>query len=96
MKLDSNKQESSDLKVFGVGPKDSEIKSEFKSKMSEQNALYLVKHSDLEAKNFNKICVKIVQKVLKWPLQYVIFSKFSWGARLRTSHSIFYSQYASK
>ena len=29
MKLDSNKQESSDLKVFGVGPKDSEIKSEF-------------------------------------------------------------------
>ena len=29
MKLDSNKQESSDLKVFGVGPKDSEIKNEF-------------------------------------------------------------------
>ena len=29
MKLDNNKQESSDLKVFGVGPKDSEIKSKF-------------------------------------------------------------------
>ena len=28
MKLDKSKQESSDLKVFGVGPKDSEIKSE--------------------------------------------------------------------
>ena len=30
MKLDNNKQESSNLKVFGVGPKDSEIKSEDK------------------------------------------------------------------
>ena len=29
MKLDSSKQESSDLKVFGVGPKDSKIKSNF-------------------------------------------------------------------
>ena len=33
--------------------------------MYEQNASYLVKHSDLEAKNLNKICL-IVQKVLKW------------------------------
>ena len=31
MKLDNSKQESSDLKVFGVGPKDTQIKSEFNS-----------------------------------------------------------------
>ena len=30
-------------------------------------------HSDLGAKNVNNICLKIVQKVLKWPLQYVHF-----------------------
>ena len=41
--------------------------------MYEQNALHLVKHSDLGAKNLDKICLKIVQKVLKWPLQYVNF-----------------------
>ena len=64
--------------------------------MYEQNALYLVKHSDLWAKNFNKICVKIVQKVLKWPLQHVYFSKFSGGAHPRTPHSFFYSKYALK
>ena len=29
------------------------------------------------SKNLNKICVKIVQKVLEWPLQYVYFQKFS-------------------
>ena len=43
--------------------------------MYKQNA-YLVKHSDLGAKNLNKICFSIVQKVLKWPLQYEIFKKF--------------------
>ena len=48
--------------------------------MYEQNALYLVKHSDLGAKNLNKICLKIVQKMLKWPLQCVNFQKFSGGA----------------
>ena len=46
----------------------------------EQNASYLVKHSKLGAKNFNKICLKIVQKVLKWPLQYVNFEKISGGS----------------
>ena len=45
--------------------------------MYEQNASYLVKHSDLGANNLNKICLRIVQKVLKWPLQYVNFQKFS-------------------
>ena len=45
--------------------------------MYKQNASYLVKHSDLGAKNLNKVCLKIVQKVLKWPLQYVNFQKFS-------------------
>ena len=44
--------------------------------MYEQNATYLVKQSDLEAKKLNKISQKIVQKVLKWPLQYVNFQKF--------------------
>ena len=44
--------------------------------MYEQNALYLVAHSKLGAKNLNKICIKIVQKVPKWPLRYVIF----WGS----------------
>ena len=45
----------------------------------EQNVSYLVKHSDLGAKNLNKICLKFVQKVLKWPLQFVQFQKFSGG-----------------
>ena len=40
-------------------------------------------------KTFNKICLKIVQKVLKWPLQYVSFQKFSGGARPRTSPQSF-------
>ena len=65
--------------------------------MYEQNASYLVKHSDLGAKNLNKICLKFVQKVLKWPLQYVNFQKFSGGAYPRTPlEPFFYSQYASK
>ena len=34
-----------------------------------------VKHSKLGAKNFNKVCPKTVQSALKWPLQYVKFSK---------------------
>ena len=41
--------------------------------MNKQNASYLVKDSDLRAKNLNKICLKFVQKVLKWTLQYVNF-----------------------
>ena len=41
--------------------------------MYEQNASDLVKYSDLDAKNLNKICLKIVQKVLKWPIQYENF-----------------------
>ena len=44
--------------------------------MYEQNASYLVKHSNLGAKKLNKICLKIVQKVLKWPLEYENFQKF--------------------
>ena len=40
------------------------------SKMYQQNASRLVKHSDLGAKNLNKICLKIVQKVL-----FAIFSR---------------------
>ena len=52
--------------------------------MYEQNVLYLVKHLDLGAKNLNKICLKIVQKVLKWPLQYVNFQEFSGRACPRT------------
>ena len=39
--------------------------------------LYLVKHSTLGAKNMNKFCLKIVQKVLKWPLQHANFQNFS-------------------
>ena len=39
---------------------------------------------DLGAKNFNKMCLKIVQKVLKWPLQYANFQKFSGGVCPRT------------
>ena len=52
--------------------------------MCEQNASYLVKHSDLGAKNLNKICLKIGQKVLKWPLQYVNFQKCFGAACPRT------------
>ena len=59
------------------------------SKMREQTASYLVKHSDLEAKNLNKICLKIVQKVLKWRLQYVNSQKFSGGACPRTPLELF-------
>ena len=47
------------------------------SKMYKQNASYLVKHSDLGVNNMNKICLKIIQKVLKWPLQYGNFQKLS-------------------
>ena len=41
-----------------------------------QNASYLVKHSYLGAKTLKKSCLKIVQKVVKWPLQYVNLQKF--------------------
>ena len=57
--------------------------------MHEQNASYLVKHSDLGAKNFNKISLKIVQKILKWPLQFVNFQKISGRACPRTPRSYF-------
>ena len=36
-----------------------------------------VAYSELGSKNMNKICLKNVQEVLKQPLQYVIFQKFS-------------------
>ena len=52
--------------------------------MCEQNALYLAKHSELGSKNLNKICVKIIQKALKQPLQHVNFQQFSGGACSRT------------
>ena len=39
-----------------------------------------MKHSELGAKNLQKICPKIVQKALKWPLLYVSFQKFFVGA----------------
>ena len=42
-----------------------------------RNASYLVRQSELGAKSLNKICLKIVQKVLKWPLQYANFQKIS-------------------
>ena len=42
------------------------------------------KNLGLGAKSVNKICLKIVQKVLKWPLQYVNFQKFSGRACPRT------------
>ena len=35
-------------------------------------------------KNLNKSCVKIVQKVLEWPLQCVNFQAIFGGARPRT------------
>ena len=43
--------------------------------MFEQNASYLVKHSDLGAKNLHKICLKIVQEVLKLATTVSKFSK---------------------
>ena len=43
--------------------------------MCEEIVSYLVKHSDLGAKDLNKICVKIVQKLLRGSLQYVNFQK---------------------
>ena len=49
-----------------------------------------VKHSKLGAKNFNKICPKSVQNVLKWKLQYVNLQKFSGGACPRTLCSLFF------
>ena len=39
----------------------------------------MVKHSKLGAQHLNKICMKIVQKVLKWPLQYRNFQKIFEG-----------------
>ena len=54
------------------------------SKMCEQNALHLAKHSELGSKNLNKICVKIIQKAQKYPLLYANFQKFSGEACPRT------------
>ena len=62
--------------------------------MYEQNASYLVKHSDLGTKSLN--LPKIVQKVLKWPLQYVNLKKFSRGVCPQTQYNLFYFQYALK
>ena len=45
---------------------------------------YLVKYSDFGAKYSHKICLKIIQKVLKWTLQYANFKKFSGEACPRT------------
>ena len=50
------------------------------SKLCEQNASNLVKNSKLGTKNVNKICLKIVQKALKWPSQCTNFQKYSGGA----------------
>ena len=54
MKLDNSKQESSDLKVFGVAPKDSEIKSEFCSEtlISEKSGFYFLWLSQSLLKKF--------------------------------------------
>ena len=49
-----------------------------------------LKHSNLGAKYFNKICPKPVQNVLKWPLQYMNFQKFSGGSCPRTLWSLFF------
>ena len=43
--------------------------------MYERNASYLVKHSDLKAKNLNKICLKIVPKSTKMATTVCKFSK---------------------
>ena len=63
--------------------------------MYERNASYLVKHSELEAKSSIKMRLKIVQEVLKWPLQYVNFQKFS-GEHAPGPPRAFFFQYASK
>ena len=47
------------------------------SKMCEQNASYLAKHSELGSKFLNTICLKDIQKGLK---QHLNFQKFSGGA----------------
>ena len=57
--------------------------------MYEQNESYWVKHSDLGAKILNKICLKLIQKVLNWPLQYANFQKSFGVACPRTSLEFF-------
>ena len=47
--------------------------------MCDPNALYLVKDSESRSINSNKICLKIIQKALKKPLQQVNFQIFSGG-----------------
>ena len=47
--------------------------------MCEQNASYLAMHTELGSKSLNKICVKIIQNALKWPLQQVNFQNFPGG-----------------
>ena len=49
-----------------------------------------VKHSNLGTNNFNKVCPKTVQNALKWPLQFVNFQNFSWGASPRTLWCLFF------
>ena len=54
-----------------------------KWKMREQNT-YLVKDSEIRAKNWTKFVLKIVQKAQNGLLQYVNFHKISWRACLQT------------
>ena len=44
--------------------------------MCEQNASHLAKLSELGSKNLNKICLKIIEKAVKWPLHRVNFRNF--------------------
>ena len=55
------------------------------SKLCKQSSSYLVKHSKSGTKTINKICLKIVQKALKWPPQYVNLQTFSGVACPRTT-----------
>ena len=57
--------------------------------MYEQNASYLVQHSELRAKNLNKICLKLVQKVLKWPQQHEKILENFRGSMLPDPHTAF-------
>ena len=47
--------------------------------MCEQNALYLAKHSELESKNLNTICLNIIQKGLKIAIAACKFTKIFRG-----------------
>ena len=55
-----------------------------------------VKHSKLEAKNFNKVCSRTVHNALKWPLQYVNFQKFPGKHAVGPSEAFICSSTCSK